>query len=229
MAFFLNISPGFVDAMKIPIMDGRDFRTGDTYPGAAIVSETFAKRFFKGANPVGRWFERATDEGPRLRMQVVGLVRDARYLEMREIPLPVAYIPFRQVDAQGALQPVRRGTVMVRTAGANPRALARMLSREVAKARPEFRVGKVETQAEINQVFTVRERLLAVLGLFFAAIALLLSGGAKSASAWPSARKPARSRGWSPWRSSPWCWRARWRASRWAWHRYATSKRCSTR
>jgi putative ABC transport system permease protein len=176
MAYFLNVSPGWVGEMKIPLMDGRDFRAGDTYPGVAIVSETFAKRFFKGQNPVGRWFERATDEGPRLRLQVVGLVRDAHYMEMREPMLPVAYIPFRQVDAKGALQPVRRGTIIVRTASANPRALAAVLSREVARARPEFRVSIVETQAEIDQVYTVRERLLAVLALFFASVALLLAG-----------------------------------------------------
>jgi predicted lysophospholipase L1 biosynthesis ABC-type transport system permease subunit len=109
-------------------------------------------------------------------LQVVGLVRDARYLEMREKLLPVAYIPFRQVDAKGAVQPTRRGTLIVRTSSANPRALAQMLSREVARARPEFHVSNVETQAEINQVYTVRERLLAVLALFFAVVALLLAG-----------------------------------------------------
>jgi len=176
MAYFLNVSPGFIGAMKIPFVDGRDFRAGDTVPGAAIVSEAFARRFFKGENPVGRWFERATDEGPRIRLQVVGLVRDARYLEMREKLLPVAYIPFRQVDAKGAVQPTRRGTLIVRTSSANPRALAQMLSREVARARPEFHVSNVETQAEINQVYTVRERRLAVLALVFAVVALLLAG-----------------------------------------------------
>jgi predicted permease len=176
MAYFLNVSPGFLEEMKIPLMDGRDFRAGDTYPGVAIVSETFAKRYFRGANPVGRWFERATDEGPRFRLQIVGLVRDAHYMEIREPMLPVAYIPFRQVDAQGALQLVRRGTLIVRTSSGNPRALALVLSREVARARPEFRVTGVETQTEINQVYTVRERLLAVLALFFAAVALLLAG-----------------------------------------------------
>jgi len=176
MAYFLNVSPGFADAMKIPLMGGRDFRASDTDPGAAIVSETFAKRFFKGQNPVGRWFERATDEGPRFRFQVVGLVRDAHYIEMREPMLPVAYLPFRQVDGRGALQPVRRGTLMVRTSTANPRALAVVLSREVTRVRPEFRVTRIETQTEIDQVYTVRERLLAVLALFFAVVALLLAG-----------------------------------------------------
>ncbi|MGA2739204.1 MAG: ADOP family duplicated permease [Bryobacteraceae bacterium] len=176
MAYFLTVSPGFLEAMKIPLVDGRDFRAGDTYPGVAIVSETFARRFFKGENPVGRWFERASDEGPRFRLQVTGLVRDAHYMDLRGPMLPVAYIPFRQVNAKGALQPVRRATVVVRTSGANPRALAPVLSREVANARPEFRVTNIETQAEIDLVYTVRERLLALLGSFFAVVAVMLAG-----------------------------------------------------
>jgi predicted permease len=176
MAYFLNVSPGWVEAMKIPFVGGRDFRTGDTYPSAAIVSEAFAKRFFPGKNPLGRWFEQASDEGTRFRMQVVGLVRDARYMDMRGPLLPVAYFPFRTVDGKGALQPERRGTIVVRTSGANPGALAQVLSREVNRARPEFRVSNVETQTDIDRGHTVRERLLAILALFFAVVALMLAG-----------------------------------------------------
>jgi predicted permease len=176
MAYFLNISPGWIDAMKIRLIDGRDFRAGDTYPGVAIVSEAFAKRFFQGRNPVGRSFDRAGDDGGRLRLQIVGLVRDSRYLGMRGPILPVSYIPFRQVDDKGALRPTGRGTFIVRTASASPWALAAVLRREVTRARPEFRVSNMETQTEINQVHTVRERLLAMLALFFAGVALLLAG-----------------------------------------------------
>ena len=185
LAYFLNVSPGWVDAMKIPLIDGRDFRAGDTYPGAAIVSETFAKRFFQGRSPVGRWFEEVSDEGSRFRIQIVGLVRDARYMDIRGPLLPVAYIPFRRiggaggvggVDGKGALQPVRRGTILVCTSAANPAGLAAVLRREVTKARPEFRVSSIETQMHIDQGHTVRERLLATLALFFAVVALLLAG-----------------------------------------------------
>jgi len=167
-AYFLTVSSGWVQAMKIPWIDGRDFRAGDTYPGVAIVNETFTKRFFGGRNPVGRSFDRATDEGARLRLRIVGMVRDARYLDMRGPMLPVAYVPFSQ--------PVGRGTLIVRTSSANPRVLVEVLRREVPRARPEFRVSSVETQAEIDLVYTVRERLLAMLATFFAFVALLLAG-----------------------------------------------------
>jgi ABC-type antimicrobial peptide transport system permease subunit len=68
------------------------------------------------------------------------------------------------------------GTFVVRTSGANPLALASTLRREVAQARPEFRVSLVRTQAELEEAQTVRERLLAMLGLFFSGVALLLAG-----------------------------------------------------
>jgi hypothetical protein len=46
--FFLNVSPGWLSTMKIPLVSGRDFRSEDTSPGAAIVNETFVKTFFPG-------------------------------------------------------------------------------------------------------------------------------------------------------------------------------------
>ena len=65
---------------------------------------------------------------------------------------------------------------MVRTASADPLALASTLRKEVARARPGFRVSNVRTEDELIQAQTVRERLLAVLALFFAVLALLLAG-----------------------------------------------------
>jgi ABC-type antimicrobial peptide transport system permease subunit len=68
-----------------------------------------------------------------------------------------------------------RGTYIVRTSSPDPLALAQVLRREVPKARSEFRVTNIRTQAELNQSHTVRERLLATLGAFFAGVALLLA------------------------------------------------------
>ena len=168
LAYFLSVSPGWVNAMKIPLIDGRDFRAGDTDPGVAIVNETFARQFFNGENPVGKSFEKTY---PRpIRTQIVGLVRDAYYRDMREPILPVAYVPFHSIGAK------TQATFIVRTSSQNPLALAPTLRQEVPRARPDFRVSNIRTQMEINQSHTVRERLLAMLALFFAAVALLLSG-----------------------------------------------------
>jgi predicted permease len=171
LAYFLNVSPGWTDAMKIPFIDGRNFRASDTSPGVAIVSEAFAKQFFNGESPIGKSFEKG-----RSPYQVVGLVRDAPYRSMREPMLPVAYVPFQSIDANGALQPIREGTFIVRTSSPDPRRLASILRQEVPRARPGFRVSNIRTQIELNQSHTVRERLLATLAMFFALVALLLAG-----------------------------------------------------
>jgi predicted permease len=168
LAYFLNVSPGWLDAMKISLIDGRDFRASDTYPGAAIVNEAFAKEYFNGENPVGRSFERT--QGDR-RFEIVGLVRNARYRNMREPITPTAYVPIRYAGSEA----LSRATFIARTSGSNPLALASILRQEVPRARPGFRVSNIRTQAEINQSQTVRERLLAMLALFFAVVALLLA------------------------------------------------------
>ena len=171
LAYFLNVSPGWMDAMKIPLVAGRDFRPNDTSPGVAIVNETFVRQYFNGENPIGQSI--AKDGSAH---QVVGVVRDAPYRNVREATLPVAFVPFHLVDAQGALRPVWTATFMVRTFSANPMALASTLRRAVPQVRAEFRVSNIRPQLELVQAQTVRERLLAMLALFFAAVSLLLAG-----------------------------------------------------
>jgi predicted permease len=171
LAYFLAVSPGWVGTMRIPFIDGRDFRPGETAPGVAIVNETFAKEFFKGENPIGQSFAK-TGELP---CKVVGVVRDAPYRNVREPILPSVYVPIRRTDTHGAVEPMRGATFIVRTASANPMALASILRREVPRARPEFRVNNIRTQADLVRAQTVRERVLAMLALFFAAVALLLA------------------------------------------------------
>ena len=177
LAYFLSVSPGWLVTMRIPLVAGRDFRPGETFPGPAIVNETFVRQCLHGGYALGREFEKETGDGAtRWRFQVIGVVRDARYRDMREPITPTVYVPFDSVDAKGVPTPERSGTFIVRTAAANPMALASILRREVARARPEFRVSNISTQQELIDQHTVRERLLAMLALFFAAVALLLAG-----------------------------------------------------
>jgi predicted lysophospholipase L1 biosynthesis ABC-type transport system permease subunit len=166
-----------MDTMKIPFLGGRDFRAGDAYPSVAIVNQAFAKQYFDGEDPIGKWFETVGPGDARYRSQVVGFVGDARSRDDVRRPIrPTAYVPFQAIDAKGALLLNGRGTFVVRTSTANPLALASILRREVPRARSEFRVTNIRTQTEIDQAHTVRERLLAMLGVFFAGVALLLAG-----------------------------------------------------
>jgi len=176
VVYLLQVSPGWIDAMKIPLVDGRDFRAADTYPGAALVNQAFAKAYFNGEDPVGKPFEVVFSGGTRLHFEAVGLVGDVAYNEIRGPMLPQAYFPLQSVDAKGTLEARADATFVVRTSTANPLALASTLRREVPRAWPEFRVSNVRTQLEIDQSHTVRERLLARLAFFFGIVALVLAG-----------------------------------------------------
>ena len=132
---------------------------------SAIVNETFVKHFLNGENPLGKTFAK----GGHTRFQIIGVVRDSPYRSIREPTLPVAYVAFNGVDENG---PARIGsaTIVVRTASANPLAMASTLRREVPRGRPEFRVSNIRTQQQLVSAQTVRERALAMLAAFAPAL-----------------------------------------------------------
>lgn len=176
LAYFLAVSPGFVDTMRIPFIQGHDFREGDTFPGKAIVNEAFVQQCLGGRNPLGESFEKETGDGvTRLRFEVIGVVGNARYRNLREPITPTAYVPFFAMNAAGRLEPKGSGSFIVRTKPGAPASLVGVLRSEVSRARPELRVSNIRTQVEINDAHTVRERLLAMLAAFFAAVGLLLA------------------------------------------------------
>jgi putative ABC transport system permease protein len=176
LAFMRRISPGWIDALEIPLLDGRDFLPQDSYPGGALVNQAFANTYFKGQSPVGRTFEVVFSGNFRLRFQAVGLVGDARYLDLRQPLLPQVYVPFRILGEEGQVRDVGGADLLVRTVDPHPLILSQLLREEIPHVRPEFRVSRIRTQLEINQSHTVRERLLATLAAFFAVVALLLAG-----------------------------------------------------
>ena len=175
LGWFLTISPGWLNTMKIRLIDGRDFNSTDSFPGQAIVNQTFVKTFFNRADPIGHTFERVNPSGRRQLVQVIGVVPDAPYSNLHDPILPVAYVPNRMLDANGALNPADGGTFFLRTSGINPISLAPTLRRLVAKTNPAYRVNNVQTQQELVDNQSIRERLLALLALFFATVALLLA------------------------------------------------------
>lgn len=175
LGWFLPISPGWFNTVKIRLIDGRDFDSADSFPGQAIVSQSFVKIFFNGVDPIGRTFEKVTPFGSRQLCRVIGVVADATYSSLHEPILPVAYVPIRQFDQNGAINPPEGGTFFLRTSGINPRALSPTLRRLVAKNDPAYRVNNVQTQQELVDNQSIRERLLALLASFFATVALLLA------------------------------------------------------
>jgi predicted permease len=170
VAYFLSVSPGWLDIMKIPLIQGRDFRPNDTWPGSAIVNEEFVKQYFPEGYPLGKRFAKGDFE-----CEVVGVVKDAVYQSLHTGIVPVAFVPFRAEIAKSPIR-VQRSSLIIRTTSANPLALAGEIRKAVPQARSGFRVSNVRTYASLVDDQTLREHLLAMLAMFFGSVALLLAG-----------------------------------------------------
>ncbi|HLK19195.1 MAG TPA: ABC transporter permease [Bryobacteraceae bacterium] len=94
-AFDAQVSPGYFDALGIPILNGRDFTEQDTPQTApvAIVNQTFAQKFLGGRDPVG---SRARNFNGGPWVTIVGLVKDSKYRSVTEPATPYFYLPYRQ-------------------------------------------------------------------------------------------------------------------------------------
>lgn len=172
-AWFLNVSPGWLSTMKIPLVSGRDFRPEDTSPGAAIVNETFVRTFFPGQDPIGRSFERGANQPVN---KIVGVTPDVPYNDLREPSRAVFYVPFDEIDTKSAPSVVDFATFAIHTDAQNPLALAGSLRQFIAQRHNGLRVSNITTQLDLVRDQTIRERLIAMLAVFFAAVALLLAG-----------------------------------------------------
>ena len=170
---YLAVSPQWLNTMRVHLIDGRDFREDDVQPEVALVNETLTKRFFDGASPVGKSFDRMVN-GKLKPTRIVGYVRDTRYNNMREPMRPIVFMPFKALDDKGEPRGHEWASFMIRTSG-DPMQVAASIRQEVQRARPEFRVSTICTQQELVDQHTIRERLLAMLSLFFAAVALTLA------------------------------------------------------
>lgn len=173
LASMLSISPGWADTMRIPLLSGQDFRQSDTRGDVAIVNEAFARRYFGAQNPIGKRFAMQGVPGDR---QVVGVIGNARYQNVREPDRSLFFLPLHRADEKGEMAPIEDETFVVHTAVNEPLAISEMLRTTITKAHPELHVTNVRTQQELIDAQTIRERLLAMLAAFFAAVALLLAG-----------------------------------------------------
>lgn len=159
-------APGYFDVMRIPMYEGRDFTERDDRNSGyvMIVNQTFAKRFFGGANPVGRkvrgwgqWFT------------VIGLVKDTKYHLPNEEQRALFYVPFRQVyreDLQIA--------VYARTAG-DPLSAVSAMRREVNRLDPSVGVFDATPLEDFITASLFAQKMAASLLGALGAIALALA------------------------------------------------------
>ena len=171
LAWFNFVSPGFFDALHMTLLAGRNFNAADTKtsPPVAIVNQTLARRFFPGLNPIGKTFridDVAGKPGPPV--EVVGVIRDAKYASIRETTYATAFFPATQVPEHSEAE-----TFEVRTA-ILPSALTRPAQAAVASVNKQIPL-EFHTLAGLANDSMVQERLLALLSGFFGALALLLA------------------------------------------------------
>jgi len=90
------ISPGYFSAMGIPLIAGREFTRRDTAgaPLVTIINETMARYFFSNSNPIGKRIGYRRDKAPNI--EIVGVVKDSKYNNLREQTLRTFYIPLAQ-------------------------------------------------------------------------------------------------------------------------------------
>lgn len=162
----LEVSSGFFRTMQIHVIDGRellprDAEARDSIP--VLVNDTFARKYFPGERAVGRQLT-TTSRGEPISYEIVGVTADARDGSMREEIGPYLFSPIRDAD----------GTVEIRSS-LDARTLADYLRKELPLVHPSLRLVDVTRQTSLVGNTLLRERLLAVLSGFFAALGLLLA------------------------------------------------------
>ncbi|HEX8361243.1 MAG TPA: ABC transporter permease, partial [Longimicrobium sp.] len=170
MVMMNAVTDGYFRTLGTPLVAGRELLPGDRRgaPPVAVVNEAMARRHCGSRSPLGQ--EIRVEPSPRgAPIQVVGVVRDARYGSMREDAPPTVYLSLAQEDAPG-----HSADFEIRAA-ADALALAPLVAREIARVHPGITV-EFTTLADQVGASLGRERLLATLSGFLGALALLLAG-----------------------------------------------------
>jgi putative ABC transport system permease protein len=162
----LAVSPAFFQTMGARLIDGREFHaeeTDATSPMPVVVNDAFARTYFPGRRAVGQPLT-TTSRGQTVSYEIVGVVADVRDGSVREPVGPYLFSPV--TDAGGTLQ-VRSSI--------DPRTLADHVRQALPGVHPSLRLVDVTRQSSLVGNTLLRERLLAVLSGFFAALGLALA------------------------------------------------------
>ncbi|MBO0862799.1 MAG: FtsX-like permease family protein [Chloracidobacterium sp.] len=165
------VSPGYFKTMEIAVLAGRDFNDFDTGASrrVAIVNETFARRFLANRNPIGALIRTVTEPNyPETLYEVVGLVKDTKYSDLREPMPPITYAPAAQHPIPG-----RWGEIVVRSSAP----LGEVINQgrlKISDLNPDITVEFNVFETRIRESL-IRERLMAWLAGFFGILAAMLA------------------------------------------------------
>jgi hypothetical protein len=165
------VGSGYFDAFQVPILRGRPIDTRDqaSTPPVAVVSESFARRYFGDAGtPIGQRF--AIGRVESITHEIVGVARDVRYQNLRTTSERLIYVPWFQArDVR--LTPFE---FIIRTEG-DPANWINMTRSEILRLRPDAPILAIRTMTGMINGRLLSERLLATLSGFFAIVALTLA------------------------------------------------------
>jgi predicted permease len=165
-----SVSAGYFRTLGITLMAGREVEDADaaTSPKVAIVNETLARRLFEGANPIGRRITSGPDDTS---LQIVGMVRDSKFGDMREKATPFLYIPYEQ----GEDEFTRQSAFLVRVAGNDQQIMSsvRSIVKQFDSNIPVENVSSLRVRID-DSLFT--DRIIAVLAMGFGSLATILAG-----------------------------------------------------
>jgi predicted permease len=164
------VGPDFLSAMGAPLMSGREINESDTAtsPNVAVVNQKFAQRFFAGRNPVGRHFGFGGGDDVHLDVEIIGVVKDSKNVDLRQDIRPYVLVPYSHSSHFG------NATFYIRT-NQDPVSLATAARKTVQDADGKLSVFDLKTlTAQVNDiVFT--DRLVTYLSLGLGLLASLLA------------------------------------------------------
>jgi putative ABC transport system permease protein len=167
---FHQVSPDYFRALGIPLLRGRSFDARDVReaPAVVVVSDTLAKRYWPGEDPLGRRVSFGTDDkGERTWTTIIGVVADVRQKGLHTDPRPECYVPYAQA-------PSRYATLVLRS-GLDATGLAASVGREVRAVDRDVPVYEVKTMREVLDGSLASRRFNMALLALFAAMAVLLA------------------------------------------------------
>jgi putative ABC transport system permease protein len=163
------VTPGLFRTMGIPLIEGRDFTTADRNdsPSVAIVNETLAKQYLTDGGPIGKRIHVNAGSPDRLDYEVVGVVGDIKLAALNVDVRPTVYLPHTQL-------PMGVMTLVTRTE-MNPLSLSNSIGAEVHAMDRELPLADVRTMDDVVASTLARPRIVTVLLLAFASMALVLA------------------------------------------------------
>jgi predicted permease len=170
-ANFNRVSPGYFHTMGTRLIAGREFDDHDNLGAfkVAIVNEVFARKFFSGANPVGRTFRLEAPAGqPEPLYQIVGLVSNTKYYRLREDFVPIGFFPIAQDKEPGS------GATFVLRVQGSPGSVMKAAKAAIAEVNSSMNLSFRSLSGQLEDSL-LRERLIATLSGGFGLLAELLA------------------------------------------------------